>query len=78
MVEILFDSFATRSGLFSLFPWKKRRRNGVFIAMGYCGPQDLKTLKSRSLLLIGVKCKGTPTNKNQTPLPALVFYDLFL
>lgn len=33
---------------------------------------------SRSVLLAGITCKGTLTNKTQAPLPALILRDLFM
>lgn len=78
MVEILFDSFATRFALSIISLEGKEEGNWVFITMYCYRPWDLKALKSRSLLLTEVKCKGTLTNENQTPLPALVLYDLLV
>lgn len=76
MEGILFDSFATRFFPLRYFPGMKRGKklsNHYYVLLQNLGSES--TI-SRSLLLAGIKCKGTLTNKNQAHLPALVLYDL--
>lgn len=78
MEEVLFDSFATRFVPLRCFPGMKRRKK--LSDHYYVLLQNMRSEStiSRSLLLAGIKCKGTLTNEHQTPLPALVLYDLFV